>query len=236
MPERDGAPRRRWELRGQARADAPGRRISPPRQSRHREDLAGRPVAAAPSAQRRQRDAEKFVMRHASVKKITACRMHRMPQAVYYGVIRAKEEWPLASLRKPQLPLQSTSAACSLAGTTRPRALGSARCRPLLALRGSRSLRGGRARLLEAVAAIDVDMAQTHVASPLRAGTGMPFPRGLRSVRPGRITAVDVRVDIGLCIGRRHADDHRQNAQATDQSALHQNSSLSPRKSHTFYL
>jgi hypothetical protein len=36
-------------------------------------------VAAAPSAQRRQRDAEKFVMRHASVKKITACRMRRMP-------------------------------------------------------------------------------------------------------------------------------------------------------------
>ena len=24
-------------------------------------------------------------MRNASVKKITACRMHRMPQAVYYG-------------------------------------------------------------------------------------------------------------------------------------------------------
>jgi hypothetical protein len=24
-------------------------------------------------------------MRHASVKKITACRMRRMPQAVYYG-------------------------------------------------------------------------------------------------------------------------------------------------------
>ena len=35
------------------------------------------------------------------------------------GVIRAKKERPLASLRKPQPRLQSTSAAGSLAGTTR---------------------------------------------------------------------------------------------------------------------
>ena len=58
-------------------------------------------------------------MQHASVKKITACRMRRMPQAVLLRVVRAKEERPLASLRKPQPPLQSTSAARSLAGTTR---------------------------------------------------------------------------------------------------------------------
>src|SRR5206468_3656600 len=61
---------------------------------------------------------EKFVMRHDSVKKIAACRMHRMPQAVT-RVIRAKKERPLASLRKPQPRSQSTSAARSLAGTTR---------------------------------------------------------------------------------------------------------------------
>src|SRR5262249_62339314 len=37
---------------------------------------------------------------------------------------------------------------------------------------------------------------------------------------------IDGGVDIGLCIRRRHADDHRQNAQATDQNLLHQSSSL----------
>src|SRR5262249_31429657 len=84
-------------------------------------------------------------------------------------------------------------------------ALGSARCDLLfLALRGSRRLRG-RAWRLVAVTAIEVGVGQAHVASFIRAGTRVPFPRGLRSVRPGRITAVDVRVDVGLRHSRRNA-------------------------------
>src|SRR5262249_6549619 len=115
-------------------------------------------------------------------------------------------------------------------------ALGSARCDLLLVLlRGSRRLRGGRARRLVAVTAIEVDVGQTHVASLIRAGTRVPLPRCRLSVPLGRITRVDVRVDIGLRIRRRHADDQRQSAQPTDQSTLHQSSSLSTRKCHTFY-
>jgi hypothetical protein len=49
----------------------------------------------------------------------------------------------------------------------------------------------------------------------------MPFPRLLRSVPLGRIPRVDIRIDVGLCIRRRHSGDHCQSAQATDQSELH---------------
>src|SRR5262249_9280494 len=61
------------------------------------------------------------------------------------------------------------------------------------------------------------------IATANRAGTGMPFPRCLRSVRPGRITGVDVRVDIGLCIGRHHPGGLSQKAPACDSeySAFH---------------
>src|SRR5262245_3875593 len=170
---------------------------------------------------------EKFVMRPDSVKKIAACRMHRMPQAVYPG----------SSAQKGTAPHELAKAAASIAVNVgralfsrddADPALGSARYRPFLALRGSRSLRG-RARRLVAVTAIEVDVGDAHPASLIRAGAGVPF------VGPGRITGVDVWIDIGLCIGRRHADDHRQNAQPSDQSALHQFTSLSTNKCHTFY-
>jgi hypothetical protein len=69
--------------------------------------------------------------------------------------------------------------------------------------RGSRSLRGWACRLV-AVTAIEIGVGDAHPASFIRAGTRVPLPRCLRSVRPGRITGVDVRVDIGLCIGRHH--------------------------------
>src|SRR5947209_11766264 len=112
-------------------------------------------------------------------------------------------------------------------------ALGSARCDLLfLALRGSRSLRRSRARPLVAVTATDIGVGDAHGAALIRAGTGVPFPWCRRSVPLGNVTRVDVRVDIGLCIRRRYADDHRENAQATDQSTLHQRSSLSTRKCH----
>src|SRR5262249_1065123 len=72
-------------------------------------------------------------------------------------------------------------------------ALGPARCDVLfLALLGARRrLRGGACRLV-AVTATDIGVGHAHPASFIRAGTRVPFPRGLRSVRPGRITAVDV--------------------------------------------
>src|SRR5262245_42926400 len=114
------------------------------------------------------------------------------------------------------------------------RALASACCRPLLG-RGRSCLLRRRARRLVAVAAIEIGMGDAHSAALIWAGPGVPVPRCLRSVRPGNITRVDVRVDIGLRIRRLYPDDHRQNAQATDQNLLHQSSSLSTRKCHTFY-
>jgi hypothetical protein len=38
-----------------------------------------------------------------------------------------------------------------------------------------------------------------------------------------------------LCVGSLHSDDQSQNTQAGDQSALHQTSSLSTSKCHSFY-
>src|ERR1700747_3595227 len=92
------------------------------------------------------------------------------------------------------------------------------RCRG--APRGCRSLRG-RAILHETVTAIDVDIDHALTAAANRTNTSGPFPRCLRSVPLGRIIRVNVGVDIGLCICRLYPDDHRQGAQATDQSALH---------------
>src|SRR5262245_20447637 len=74
----------------------------------------------------------------------------------------------------------------------------------------------GRARRLEAVTAIDVDVGDAHVAAFLGPGTGVPLPWCPRSVLLGRITGVDVRVDIGLCIGRHHPDGSSQNAHTCD--------------------
>src|SRR5262249_7123969 len=59
----------------------------------------------------------------------------------------------------------------------------------------------GRAWLHEAVAATGIDVGPTHGALLHRA-PGLP----LASVRPGRITVIDVRVEIGLCVGRHHPD------------------------------
>src|SRR5215831_18346374 len=86
--------------------------------------------------------------------------------------------------------------------------------------RGCRSLRG-RAILHKTVTAIDVDIDHALTAAANRTNTGVPFPRCLCSVPLGRIIRADVRVDIGLCIRRLYPDDHRQDAEASDQSALH---------------
>src|SRR6516225_10889284 len=86
--------------------------------------------------------------------------------------------------------------------------------------RGCRSLRGW-AILHKTVTAIDVDIDHALFAAANRTNTGVPFPGCLRPVPLGRIIRVDVRVDIGLCIRRLYPDDHRQDAEASDQSALH---------------
>jgi len=80
----------------------------------------------------------------------------------------------------------------------------------------------GRARLLEAVGARGVHVGDAHVASLHGAGAGVPVPPPLgRPACPG-CYRVDVRVDIGLCIRRRHPDSWSQNAHARDdQSAFH---------------
>src|SRR5262245_41023353 len=90
-----------------------------------------------------------------------------------------------------------------------------------------------RAWRLKAVTTINIRVGEAHVASSIRAGTRVPFPRCLGSVPLGRITGVDVRVDIGLRERRRHADDHGQTTQATDQSELHQLSSFSTNNRHS---
>src|SRR5262249_13773190 len=79
-------------------------------------------------------------------------------------------------------------------------------CTALSALWGCacRRLRG-RARLLDTVTAQGVDVLDAHIAALLGARRTVPFIRCCPpSVRPRRITGVDVRVDIGLCIGRHH--------------------------------
>src|SRR5215472_15994438 len=76
----------------------------------------------------------------------------------------------------------------------------SARGAPRGTLLGSLPL-WGRAWIHEAVAATGIDFGPTHGALLHRA-RGLP----LASVRPGRITGIDVRVDIGLCVGRHHPD------------------------------
>src|SRR6266404_4278006 len=161
-------------------------------------------------------------------KKITACCMGRMPQAVAL-LKRALTE--LGARRRPDAV---SFAHAPIKVTTRQSAW-LARCDFLsLGLRGGRSLLWGRARLLVAVTAHGVGVLDAHSAAFIRAGSAVPLPR-LISVGPRRITGVDVRIDIGLGIGRRHADDHRQNAQATDQSALHQFTSLWTRTCHNLY-
>ena len=86
---------------------------------------------------------------------------------------------------------------------------GSPRCLLLfLGLRGGRSGLWGRARPLEAVTARGVDVTDAHSTSFSRAGSSVPFPSGACGFR-------------GLCVRRRHPDDYDQNAQARDQSALH---------------
>src|SRR5262249_26102583 len=65
---------------------------------------------------------------------------------------------------------------------------------------------GGWAILHIAVTPIDIDVGYALIAAANRAGTGMPFPWCPRSVPLGRITRVEVRVDIGLCIRRHHPD------------------------------
>ncbi len=66
---------------------------------------------------------EKFVMRHDSVKKIAACRMQRMPQAVV-AVSRSKKERTPQPLRKPSPRLRSTSVIHPLGRATRTQRLG----------------------------------------------------------------------------------------------------------------
>src|SRR5262249_47680300 len=168
MPERDGARADAGsyaDKRAQMRA-AGGFLIRGG--SRHREDLADRPAAAAPSAEHRQRDPEKFAMREGPGKRLRPAPCNACRRA--YQATAQKRNGPLNE------PCESRSLDRSRRPVSRDDAdpaLGSARCDLLFpGLRGGRSRRGGRARLLEAVAAIDVDMAQTHVASPLWAGTG----------------------------------------------------------------
>src|SRR5439155_17059211 len=128
-------------------------------------------------------------------KKITACCMGRMPQAVALLTVR-KGNGPSRSFAPAVAPMRLASLTHPFKVTTRQSAW-LARCDFLsLGLRGGRSLRG-RAWRLVAVTAIHIDVGDTHTAAFIRAGSGMPFPR-LRSVGPRRITRVDVRVDIGL--------------------------------------
>src|SRR5262245_42836076 len=77
-------------------------------------------------------------------------------------------------------------------------------------------------------------MGNAHVAAFVGAGSAMPFPR-LRSVPLAHIARVDIRIDVGLCIRRRHSGDDCQSAQATDQSELHYLTSLSTKNCHSFY-
>ena len=162
--------------------------------------------------------------------------MGRMPQAVAPLTVR-KGNGPSPSFAHAVAPIGVSVGHAPIEVTTRPRAWLARR--DLLFLvpyrRSSRSLRRGRAWLLEAVTAQGVNMNDAHIAALVRAGSTVPLIRCLRSVPLAHISRIDVRVDIGLGIGRRHADDHRQNAQPTDQSVLHQLTSLWTRKCHTFY-
>ena len=85
--------------------------------------------------------------------------------------------------------------------------------------RARRSLRS-RAILHETVTATGVDIDDALIAAAHRTRTGIPLPR-LLSCGHAAVRWVEVWVDIGLCIRRLRADDHCQNAQATDQKALH---------------
>src|SRR5262245_27156087 len=189
-----------------------------------------RAVSATPATR-----SEQFALREDPVKRLrpAACLACRRPYTA--GHPREKGSAPRA-LAKAAASIAVDVGRALVSREDAEPALGSARCDLLFLalLRGSRRLRGRACRLV-AVTATDIGVGHAHPASFIRAGTRVPFPRGLRSVRPGRITAVDVRVDVGLRIRRRHADDQRQNAQPTDQSLLHHSSSLSTRKCHTFY-
>src|SRR5947208_13382219 len=86
---------------------------------------------------------------------------------------------------------------------------GLTRCSLLLPRRGSGCAFRRRAWRLEAITTIDIDVGDTHIAAFLWARTGVPVPAaGAWRAR-------------GLCIRRLHPNDHSQNAQASDQSALH---------------
>src|ERR1700730_9327558 len=152
---------------------------------------------------------------------------------------RSKRKRALTELRARRRPDAVSFAHTPIKVTTRQSAW-LARCDPLFFLmpyrRGGRSLRG-RTRRLVARIAQGGDVGDAHIAAPIRAGSAVPFIRCISrgSVPLARITRVFVRVDIGLRIGRRHADDHRQNAQPTDQSTLHHFTSLWTRTCHTFY-
>src|SRR5260370_40200792 len=118
-------------------------------------------------------------------KKITACCMGRMPQAVAL-LKRALTE--LGARRRPDAV---SFAHAPIKVTTRQSAW-LARCDFLsLGLRGGRSL-PGRTRRLVAVTAHGVGEGDAHIATPIRAGSAGPLPRRLRSVGPRRITVVDV--------------------------------------------
>jgi hypothetical protein len=101
--------------------------------------------------------------------------------------------------------------------------------------RGSGRALWGRAWRLVAITPQRVYMRHAHTASFIRTGSPMPLPRCRRSVPLARITRVEVRIDIGLCVGSLHSHEQSENTQASDQSALHQTSSLSTSKCHSFY-
>src|SRR5215831_11734877 len=96
---------------------------------------------------------------------------------------------------------------------------------------------GRRTRLLDAIAASGVHVFYAHATSSHWAGSSVPFIRCIsrRAVPLARITWVLVRVDIRLRVSSLHSQDQSQNAQASDQSTLHQTSSLSTNKCHSFY-
>ena len=98
-------------------------------------------------------------------------------------------------------------------------------CHPPFLLGGGRSNLRGWTRRLESIPAQGIGVGNAHVAAFVGARSAMPFPR-LRSVPLGRIPRVNIRIDVGLCTRRRHSCDDCQSAQATDQSKLHQLTSL----------
>src|SRR5262249_61454348 len=78
----------------------------------------------------------------------------------------------------------------------------------------------GRAILHVTVAATGIDIGDARHAAANRTWSGLPVPWLLR--RGGAaVGRVEVGVDLGLCIRRLYPDDHCQDAQAADESVLH---------------